>query len=111
MSQSKKDVSFIAGVILLVATLACNFALPQRGQDFPTPSAFATEDPYLEVPRVELEKAKAAFDSGAAIFVDARSADAYAKSHIPGALSIPVAELESRMDELNKKQWIITYCT
>lgn len=111
MSLRKKGVSLIAGVILLVAALACNFTLPQRAEGFSTPPAFATEDPYLEVPRVELEKAKAAFDSGAAIFVDARGADAYAESHIPGALSIPVAELESRMNELDKNQWIITYCT
>lgn len=111
MGQRKKYISLMAGLILLLAALACNFTPRQQEQDFPTPSAFATENPYFEVPRVELEKAKAAFDSGAAVFVDARSADAYTKSHIPGALSIPAAELESRMDELDKNQWIITYCT
>src|SRR6266508_444933 len=111
MSLGKKHISLIAGTLCLLAFLACNFTPRQQGQDFPNQSAFDTEEPYLEVPRVELEKAKAAFDSGDAIFVDARNAAAYAKRHIPGALSIPVAELESRMDELNKKQWIITYCT
>jgi 3-mercaptopyruvate sulfurtransferase SseA len=109
--QRKSWVILMAGAILLMAALACNFVSPQRAQDFPASPAFATEDPYLEVPRVKLEEAKAAFDNDAAIFVDARSQEAYAESHIPGALSIPAAELESRIDELDPNQWIITYCT
>ncbi|MBI5840627.1 MAG: rhodanese-like domain-containing protein [Chloroflexi bacterium] len=111
MSQRKKWISLIAGAALFAAALACNFASPQQATDFPTPPPFATENPYYEVERVSLEEAKAAFDSGAAIFVDARSAASYAESHIPGALSIPVAELESRLNELDPDQWIITYCT
>lgn len=111
MSQEKKYVSMIAATILLLAALACNFTPRQQGQDFPTPSAFATENPYLEVPRVELEKAKAAFDSGAAVFVDTRRGVSESDSHIPGALFISIDEIESRMDELDKNQWIITYCT
>jgi rhodanese-related sulfurtransferase len=36
-----------------------------------------------------------------------------AASHIPGALSIPLAEIESNPAGLNldKAKWIITYCT
>ena len=110
MSQRKKWASIIAGAILFAATLACYFGLPQQGQDFPTPPAFPTEDPYFEIPRVTLEEAKAAFDSDSAVFVDTRETS-YADSHIPGALSIPGSELESRIDELDPDQWIITYCT
>jgi rhodanese-related sulfurtransferase len=32
-------------------------------------------------------------------------------SHIPGSLSIPLAEIETRLSELDPNQWIITYCT
>jgi rhodanese-related sulfurtransferase len=58
-----------------------------------------------------LEESKAAFDSSAAVFLDVRSADTYATGHISGAISIPLAELEARIDELDPDRWIITYCT
>ena len=64
-----------------------------------------------EAPRVSLEEAKAAFDRGEAVFLDVRSAASYADSHIPGALSIPLSELEARLGELDPSRWIITYCT
>lgn len=58
--------------------------------------------------RVPLDEAKTALDSGSAILVDVRSAEAYRDSHIAGAINIPLAELESRLGELDKAQWIIT---
>jgi hypothetical protein len=111
MSQRKLWVSIIAGTLLLATLGACSPAQPQQEQGYPAPPAFATEDPFLEVPRVTLEEAKAAFDSGSAVFVDTRFADDYAIAHIPGALSIPADEIESRLSEVDPDQWIITYCT
>ena len=66
-----------------------------------------------EVPRVSVEDAVAAIQSGEAIVVDVRSAEAYQASHIPGAISIPLDEIGSNPNGLNldKNQWIITYCT
>ena len=65
------------------------------------------------VPRISVEQAKTALDSGAAVIVDVRSAQAYEQEHIPGAISIPLAEIETNPTGLNleKDQWIITYCT
>jgi ABC-type glycerol-3-phosphate transport system substrate-binding protein len=76
----------------------------------PTPSAPLTE---AEVPRVSLEKANAAIASGAAIVIDVRSQEAYAVSHIPGAVNIQLGEFETNPTgwNLDKDQWIITYCT
>ena len=67
--------------------------------------------PIRELQRVSLADAETALDSGTAVFVDVRGADVYAMSHIPGALSIPLAEIEMRLNELDPAQWIITYCT
>jgi hypothetical protein len=66
-----------------------------------------------DVPRVSVEDAVAAIQSGEAVVVDVRSAQAYQASHIPGALSIPLFDIESNPTGLNldKDQWIITYCT
>jgi rhodanese-related sulfurtransferase len=55
--------------------------------------------------------AKAAFDLEQAVFVDVRERAFYNESHIPGALSIPLNEIEARLGELNSSDWIITYCT
>jgi 3-mercaptopyruvate sulfurtransferase SseA len=65
------------------------------------------------VPRVSVEEAKAALESGAAVIVDVRSAGAYEASHVPGAINIQLGEFETNPTGLNldKEQWIITYCT
>lgn len=42
--------------------------------------------------------------------VDVRPADEYAAGHIPGALSIPVAELEHRLDEIPSEREVVAYC-
>jgi 3-mercaptopyruvate sulfurtransferase SseA len=91
--------------ILILVTTACNLQSTQPSSDLPQTEA--------EVPRVMAEEAKAAFDAGEAIIVDVRSADAYETSHIDGAISIPLGQFETNPTSLNleKDQWIITYCT
>ena len=66
-----------------------------------------------DVPRVTVQDAKAAFDRGEAILVDVRGADAYRVSHVAGAINIQLGEFETNPLGLNldKDQWIITYCT
>ncbi|HSD83951.1 MAG TPA: rhodanese-like domain-containing protein [Anaerolineae bacterium] len=66
-----------------------------------------------DVPRVSVEDAAAAIQSGEAIVVDVRSAQAYQASHIPGALSVPLFDIETDPTsvKLDKDKWIITYCT
>lgn len=66
-----------------------------------------------DVPRVTVQDAKAALDRGEAIIVDVRGADAYRVSHVAGAINIQLGEFETNPLGLNldKDQWIITYCT
>jgi hypothetical protein len=66
---------------------------------------------HHEIQRVPLQQAKAAFDARSAVFLDVRGASFYATAHIPGALNIPLADLETRLNELDPSQWIIPYCT
>ena len=63
-----------------------------------------------EVPRISIEDAKKAFDDGSAVFVDARSVEAYKEEHIKGALIIEGAE-PNRFDALPKGKKIIVYCS
>jgi 3-mercaptopyruvate sulfurtransferase SseA len=99
------SVLIAAAVLVIAALTACTAATPQTGQSSPN------EEAPQEVQRVTLEESKAAFDNNAAVFLDVRNESSYAASHIPGALSIPLAELEARINELDPGQWTITYCT
>src|SRR5680860_843068 len=42
--------------------------------------------------------------------IDVRPAEEYAAGHVPGAVSIPVAELKWRLKELPKSKEIVAYC-
>jgi rhodanese-related sulfurtransferase len=47
---------------------------------------------------------------GDAAVVDVRPAEEYAAGHIPGAASVPIAELAERLDELPRDVEIVAYC-
>ena len=112
--------------VLILATLACNFVAPtEQPTSPPTLSAPTvivepTSSPRLDlprdenaVPRISVEQAKAALDSGAAVIVDVRPGQSYELEHIAGSISIPLSDIETDPTgvKLDKKQWIITYCT
>jgi rhodanese-related sulfurtransferase/DNA-binding transcriptional ArsR family regulator len=47
---------------------------------------------------------------GAVTVLDVRPAEEYAAGHIPGAVSIPLEELQQRIDELPPGQQVVAYC-
>src|SRR5688572_7526190 len=47
---------------------------------------------------------------GSATVIDVRPREEYDVGHIPGALSLPVAQLRRRMKELPKSREVIVYC-
>lgn len=119
MSKTKILIAFS---ILMLVSLACNALGPAE----PTPTMVVIGEPEFppqpsddlpvtedEVPRVSLEQALAAYSAGAAIFLDVRGADSFASRRIPGAINLPLAEIEANpiIPNVEKDQWIITYCT
>ena len=44
------------------------------------------------------------------LVLDVRPPEEYAAGHVPGALSVPVAELKRRLKELPKNKEIVAYC-
>ena len=119
MSKVKtKSLLFMAALTL--GLLACNAQLPgsQPVSTAALPVASTREPGWLpqtdaEVPRVSVQDTLAALQSGEAVIVDVRSAESYAESHIAGAISIPldVIQTDPASLDLDKDQWIITYCT
>ena len=112
-------------LILSAAAFSCSPSTPAQPTPSPVlPTVPVTVEPTptlssqaplteAEVPRVSLEDGIAAIQSGDAVVLDVRSPQAYQASHIPGALSVPLGEIETNPTGLNldKDKWIITYCT
>ncbi|MBI5548990.1 MAG: metalloregulator ArsR/SmtB family transcription factor [Deltaproteobacteria bacterium] len=68
---------------------------------------FTSRDRLEPVTREELlERSRA----GTVLVLDVRPAEEYRAGHIPGAMSIPLAELERRVDELSRGKEIVAYC-
>jgi 3-mercaptopyruvate sulfurtransferase SseA len=100
----------IGGALIMVAVVVLMLNSPSQTTILPGTSAH-TESVYSEIARVSLTNARSAFDAKTAVFVDARPKMSYDGGHISGAISMPVDELQNRLGELKKSDWIITYCT
>jgi rhodanese-related sulfurtransferase len=66
-----------------------------------------SQDALEPVTRTELQRR---LKEGAATIIDVRPRDEYEAGHIPGALSMPVDEVQRRMRELPKGREVIAYC-
>jgi len=63
-----------------------------------------------EIPRITADETKRRLDAGGRILlVDVRSREAYDRSHIPGALSVPVKDIEARFREVPVDRTVVTY--
>ena len=70
-----------------------------------------TAIPYPDVPRITLKETQSLLEKGQAVLIDVRSVEEYDQAHAAGALSVPVAELPSRLSELPRDKELILYCT
>lgn len=48
--------------------------------------------------------------TGSVTILDVRPQDEFALGHLPGALNIPLRDLEARLGEMNPRQEIVAYC-
>ena len=65
-----------------------------------------------EPERVPMEQFKALYDDPAnrPVVVDVRSKQSFDEGHIKGAISVPEAEVDSRLADLPKDRLIVAYC-
>ena len=64
--------------------------------------------------RITVEEVKSAMDQEhAPVFVDARSADAFAKAtlQIPGSVRVPPDEAKARLDAIPRGRPVVASCT
>ncbi len=70
--------------------------------------SFLTVKDNLEpLPAAELLKR---VREGLVTVLDVRPAEEYAAGHVPGAINVPLAELEAHLDELDTGQEVVAYC-
>jgi rhodanese-related sulfurtransferase len=68
---------------------------------------FFSKDDFEPVPAAELlDRAR----RGLVTVLDVRPPEEFAAGHVPGAVNIPIQELEKRFRELPKRKEIIAYC-
>jgi ArsR family transcriptional regulator len=68
---------------------------------------FADRDALEPVSREELlERSRA----GLVTVLDVRPADEFAQGHLPGAVNIPLAQIEARLAEFDRDREIVAYC-
>ncbi|MDN5851721.1 MAG: metalloregulator ArsR/SmtB family transcription factor [Actinomycetia bacterium] len=60
--------------------------------------------------RVSAEDFQQRVSEGTALLIDVRSTEEYAKGHLPGAISIPLSDLNDRIDEVPDDADIVAYC-
>ena len=68
---------------------------------------FSSKDDFEPVPATELlDRAR----KGLVTVLDVRPPEEFAAGHVPGALNIPIDQLETRLRELPKRREVIAYC-
>jgi hypothetical protein len=113
MTKGKLFGLFALLILMMSACTAAPQPVPTVIIELTNPPANNLPQTEADVPRVTVEEAMAALNSGAAVIVDVRSTESFLARHILGALSIPLNRIEEtpKSVTLDKNQWIITYCT
>lgn len=68
----------------------------------------------MEATRVTVDEIKERMNRGEAFtFIDTRNPQAWAEANtkLPGAIRLPVNDLEEHLDEIPRNRTVITYCT
>ena len=73
-------------------------------------AALASALPTDDIRLMGRDELLAATDAGHVVVVDVRPAEEYAAGHLPGAVSIPLDELASRLSEIPADVEVVAYC-
>ena len=106
-------------VVALSGVASAQYRTPPQGP----PAVPVTANPNVQITpvspieqslesarRITREEAIKMVAAKKAVYVDVRGKDQYDIEHIQGAISIPLADVVTRMKDLPKGKFIITYC-
>ena len=111
----RKQSIFLAMCACLGVACASNASPPVPVSSSPTPaagghdhSAHALEE---KMPRIIPEELKRLMAAGQAVVIDVRPSDEYRKGHIPGAINLPMQQIEAgNYQNLPRDKRLISYC-
>ena len=103
-------VGFLASGLAYAQTEPVSPATPSQPQVNATAPIPVAQQPLEAARRISREEAIKMVKAKKAVYVDVRGKDAYDQGHIKGAISIPLGEILTRLKELPRKKFIITYC-
>lgn len=93
----------LTSLFLLTLFLSgCAAAAPEAGK--------RPEQNVSGLQEIAMEEAQAIWRSKAAVFIDVRTPEEYKQGHIPGAVLIPLNELENRQSEIPKDKKVLLIC-
>ena len=93
----------ISGKLILLILVSLGVYLPSAAC-----AGHGVED---TVDNISAERAKQLLDTGEKlVFIDMRPAQDYQQSRLPGARSLPIAEVANRFSEIPKSGRVVLYC-
>ncbi|KAF0864928.1 metalloregulator ArsR/SmtB family transcription factor [Pseudomonas sp. LD120] len=69
-----------------------------------------SEQQPMRLEGISREELRQRLQEGAMTLLDVRSPEEFAQGHLPGAINIPLDELEQRLAELTADQELVAYC-
>jgi hypothetical protein len=105
-------VAIIVGAIISIENRRSQAAAGSEGglSSAATANPLATRSiPYPDVPRISLQETQDRLASGQAVLIDVRSKESYDRAHAAGALSVPEAEIHTRVEELPRDIDLVLY--
>ncbi|HEV7373753.1 MAG TPA: rhodanese-like domain-containing protein [Pyrinomonadaceae bacterium] len=111
--------SLLAAVALAVLMLAgCNSqdmkgnVAGGSGKSATTPASSSAQNvPSDGVRRITTVELRDDLDKGNTIVIDTRPLENYKQSHIKGSISVPLDQVQSRINELPRDKMIVAYCS
>lgn len=105
----------ILTTVAMIMALMVNTLSPNGISLKTPPPATGVPDEVAGFPVVGFQEAMDMLESETWVFVDARSAQSYADGHLPGAVSLPVYNMEdyifSFLDNHATDMTVVTYCS
>src|SRR4029077_5526213 len=107
----------VAAAVITTAAADAQYKTPETTQTGPgtvkidapgLKQAGTVGDELAKAKRISREDAMKMVKQNKAVYVDVRSKDSYDEGHLPGAVSIPLSELNARFKDLPPGKFLIT---
>lgn len=116
-TPSAVDTAVSAPATSVPMTTAQDPAVPQVTATSIVPGGIAPPDAHAQTPekagvkRMAVEDLRSKVNRNAVVVIDVRDRGSYEVGHIPGAMHIPMASIETNLSQIPKGRQIVTYCS